>query len=127
MISIIMGLLPQTIKFGPWVLVVILFCVLAWKQDTINDYAALDAATDRAIEQQERLTRHLEKLTDERNEAIARAGELAEKLRKHNLADLARSKPRLIERRANDATQLMLDRLECVTDPETECPSSSSD
>ena len=84
----------------------------------LESAASVNSATIAEMERQARenaINRQI--LEESKRESERRVSELESLLSRHDLEFLAISKPGLIERRINDATDEAFDRLSCITDP----------
>lgn len=97
----------------------------ALNQD-ISTVKANNEALSEKIEQQNKTIDNIVEQTEKNNEAMENlnnnlsnirqsTSELAEMLREHDLNKLAQKKPKMIERRMNDATKNLFDELESIT------------
>lgn len=114
------------LKGLPYAIVAALIAVIWWQNQTINEYEGVKQANEKLAEQQALDATRLQELADERAAASKTITELREKLRKHDLANLARAKPGLVERRVNRGTADALRMFECITDPALPCPDRAS-
>ena len=99
-----------------WVPVILVLAGWIWWQDArITEYQTQEAVHQELVAQQAENAARLQELIDARNSAEQRVRALQETLRQHDLAALAKARPTLIERRANDATSRLLEQLACTT------------
>lgn len=122
------------LKFLPWILLGLMVLGIVGyyydSQGTIRELTeknvGLQVALDTEKQKVELLNKNAElqselrdHLTTEKNQSELKVKELEAKLRRHNLSELARSKPELIEKRINDGSKKVLDELENLSKPKT--------
>ena len=77
-----------------------------------------NASIDNYLQEQENLYLAIDQIEAEKNKAIEEVNSIRNKFARHDLNSLALAKPKLLQKRVNDASQKILQSLSDITKPQ---------